>query len=155
MGSNKSAQVSAPAISADIKKWVTWIIIGVAIVFTLSYIISTVRKDYKQKQSEKVLAAGQAQITAKITPVWTKIDLPPIKGGKSRLPQMTEPDIHVWVKGYHANIHTVYMDGHEAVLPVESTESNPSGPVDYEYVTNELNGPNTVSYIIVPIHKQM
>jgi len=73
--------------------------------------------------------------------------LPP--GGKSELIRVS-PDMRLTVNGRGADLHTVYEDGHESVIPVESNGSNPAGKKVGSYVTNRLQKTNVVYCSITP-----
>jgi len=74
---------------------------------------------------------------------WPKLVIPP--KGSLELPR-SPSKMHIIVHGRNANLHTVYTNGHECVIPVESDGSNPDGPVAKEYVTNEMSEENVISY---------
>jgi len=120
--------------------------------FTIILILCCATYYYSQQKSEKTPAQAtqtisrqQAKIPLASEPVaeWAKLILPP-NGKSERIP--VPPGMEFRVSGRGADLHTVYSDGHESVISVESGESNPSGPIVGEYVTNRTNETNIVSY---------
>ena len=102
-----------------------------------------------QCSGPRTVPATQANTTSTTIPLasapiaeWPTLTIP--AAGKLEL--IAPPHgMHVMVYGHNANLHTVYADGHESVIPIESDGSNPDGPVVKEYLTNRVNEINIVS----------
>jgi len=74
---------------------------------------------------------------------WQKLVIP--AGGKLEIP-LAPSGMRTIVKGHGANLHVVYRDGHEYMLPIESNESSPKGSIVGVYVTNRTNETNVIYY---------
>jgi energy-coupling factor transporter transmembrane protein EcfT len=98
--------------------------------------------------SNAMRSSPRSEIPLANTPVstWTKIVLQPC-GMSERL--SVPIGMSMKVIGSRANLHTVYSDGHECVIPLESDKSNPDGPIAGVYITNEAKEINIVSYAFV------
>jgi len=132
-----------------VKKFRGWmtrvILVATGIVFLG---IITCQLATHKKSPVKTATSAQSSVTSVPSsgvPIgeWMKLTLPP--GGRSDLP--TSPvGMHIEIMGREADLHTVYADGHESVISVESDGSNPAGQVTKEYVTNKKNEENTLFF---------
>lgn len=73
---------------------------------------------------------------------WSKLVLSP--GGSGQIPVLY--GMQIIADGRGANLHTVYADGRDLYVPIESRRSNPDGQIVRVYVTNRLKETNIVSF---------
>jgi hypothetical protein len=145
MPNNKSVPASAVVIPADVKKWVLRVFIAITIIACIAIIASLVRSgNHGQNKKDK---PRDTPLASQPVSEWAKLTIP--VGGKSRIISVP-PGMHAVVTGTRATLHTVYTDGHESEIAIESAGSNPDGPIAGIYVTNEAKTPNIVYYAFAP-----
>jgi len=146
---NKSTLVSSPVtVSADTRKWVLRVIIALGMIVGVTLFSSLVRDcNHKQDTEEKaknIAGTTTTRIPLASAPIaeWPKLVLEP--GGSEQIPVLY--GMQTIVEGSRADIHTVYADGSEHVVLIESGRSNPDGQIVRAYVTNRMQETNIVSY---------